>query len=76
MVRSITAPTSIHGYSCPIHTDVHQSSPGTCAKCDAELVPEGTHFALLRHLLANPLNLVAVTIAATAIMAAATMLVR
>jgi hypothetical protein len=77
MAHSFTsASTSIQGYYCPMHTDVHQSSPGTCAKCGAELVAEGTRFALLQHVLANPLNLVAMTMAATAVMAAATMLVR
>jgi hypothetical protein len=41
-----------------------------------ELVPEGTRFALLRHMFANPLHLVAMAIAMVAVMAAAMMMMR
>ena len=77
MAHSITsAPTVVQGYYCPMHTDVHQSSPGTCAKCGMDLVPDGTRFAMLRHMLANPLHLVGMAILMVAVMAVAMMLMQ
>ncbi len=29
-------------YTCPMHPEVHQPSPGTCPKCGMKLVPEST----------------------------------
>jgi len=75
MAHSITtAPTSVHGYYCPMHTDVHQTSPGACPQCGMDLVPEGTRFALLHHMLGNPLHLIGMAILMVAVMAAAMML--
>jgi hypothetical protein len=34
------------GYTCPMHPEIQQSSPGRCPKCGMELVPrtmEGAH---------------------------------
>jgi hypothetical protein len=38
-------------YICPMHSDVRQSEPGSCPKCGMGLLPEGTRFALLRHIM-------------------------
>lgn len=77
MAHSVTSsPTSVHGYYCPMHTDVHQSRPGTCARCGMDLVPEGTRFGLLRHMLANPLHLIAMAMLMVAVIAAVMMLAR
>ena len=45
-------------YICPMHKDVGQSGPGTCPHCGMALLPEGTRFALARHMMSNPLHLV------------------
>jgi len=63
-------------YLCPMHSDVHQSGPGQCPKCGMDLLPEGTRFALLRHLLADPLHVVIMAAAMIAIMAGAMVLIR
>jgi len=44
-------------YTCPMHPQVRQSAPGRCLQCDMPLLPEGTRFALLRHMMANPFHL-------------------
>jgi Heavy metal binding domain len=44
-------------YVCPMHAGVRQLSPGRCTKCGMNLVPEGTRFALLRHMFSSPLHL-------------------
>jgi hypothetical protein len=41
-----------------------------------DLVPEGTRFALFRHMVSNPLHLVVMTALMAAIMAAAMMMMR
>ena len=46
-------------------------SPGTCSKCGMALVPEGTRFALLHHVLGNPLHLVIMAVLMVAVMATA-----
>ena len=63
-------------YYCPMHTEVRQASPGKCPRCGMALVPEGTRFGLLRHMLDNPLHLVVMGAAMVAIMAAAMMMMR
>jgi len=37
-------------YLCPMHSEVRQANPGKCPKCGMDLLPEGTRFALLRHM--------------------------
>jgi hypothetical protein len=59
-----------------MHTEVRQASPGKCPRCGMALVPEGTRFGLLRHMLDNPLHLVVMGAAMVAIMAAAMMMMR
>jgi P-type Cu+ transporter len=66
-------------YVCPMHPDVRQSAPGRCSKCGMALLPEGTRFGRLRHMLSSPLHLAimaALMIAMIAVMAAAMMLMR
>ena len=41
-------------YLCPMHGEVRQADPGRCPRCGMVLVPEGTRFALLRHMLGSP----------------------
>ena len=45
-------------YICPMHKDVRQTAPGTCPHCGMALQPESESFALLRHMMANPLPLI------------------
>jgi Cu+-exporting ATPase len=58
-------------YLCPMHADVRQPSPGKCPKCGMALMPEGTRFALLRHMASNPWHLALMVAAMAAVMAAA-----
>jgi hypothetical protein len=59
-------------YVCPMHSEIRQSSPGKCPRCGMDLLPEGTRFGLLRHMISNPLHLVVMA----AVMVAAMMLMR
>lgn len=63
-------------YLCPMHTDIRQASPGKCTKCGMDLVPEGTRFALLRHMVSSPLHLGIMVAIMAAAMAAAMMLMK
>jgi hypothetical protein len=48
-----------------MHPQVRQSTPGRCLQCDMPLLPEGTRFALLRHMMANPFHLAVIGVALT-----------
>jgi hypothetical protein len=61
-------------YFCPMHKQVRQPFAGKCSKCGMELVPEGTRFALLRHMASNPMHLAIMAGVMLAIMAAAMMM--
>jgi hypothetical protein len=61
-------------YFCPMHTSVRQAQPGKCARCGMDLLPEGTRFALLRHMAGKPLHLAVMIAAMLAVMAVAMML--
>jgi hypothetical protein len=63
-------------YLCPMHTDIRQPSPGKCTKCGMDLVPEGTRFALLRHMVSSPLHLTMMAALMAVAMAAAMMLIK
>jgi hypothetical protein len=63
-------------YLCPMHTDIRQPSPGKCTKCGMDLVPEGTRFALLRHMVSSPLHLAIMAALMAVAMAAAMMLMK
>ena len=41
-------------YSCPMHEEVRQPSPGKCPRCGMALLPEGARFGMLRHMAGNP----------------------
>jgi len=62
---------SASAYICPMHSKVRQPLPGRCPQCGMELLPEGTRFALLRHMAGNPLHLVVMATLMVALMAAA-----
>ena len=59
-----------------MHRDVRQSTPGKCPKCGMDLVPEGTRFAMLRHMIKNPVMLTIMVAVMLALMVAAMMIVR
>lgn len=63
-------------YVCPMHANVRQAGPGRCPSCGMALMPEGTRFALLRHMMSNPLHVVIMAVLMVAVMAAAMMLMR
>jgi hypothetical protein len=63
-------------YICPMHRDVRAPGPGKCPHCGMALMPEGTRFALLRHMAGNPLHLAVMLGAMAALMAAAMMMMR
>jgi hypothetical protein len=70
--------TNIAGpaYFCPMHTDVHAPQPGQCTRCGMDLVPQGTRFALLHHMMSRPLHLFAMVALMAALMAAAMLWMR
>jgi hypothetical protein len=63
-------------YYCPMHSDVRQPNLGKCPRCGMDLVPEGMRFALLRHMISNPLHLIVMIALMAATMAAAMMMMR
>jgi hypothetical protein len=63
-------------YLCPMHSDVRQSGPGKCPSCGMDLVPEGTRFGLLRHMLGSPMHLAIMGAIMVALMVAAMMMMR
>jgi heavy metal-binding protein len=63
-------------YLCPMHSDIRQPSPGTCSRCGMALVPEGTRFALLRHMVNSPLHLAMMVGLMAVVMAITMMLMR
>ena len=60
----------VAAYICPMHLGVREDRPGKCPICGMSLVPEGSSFALLRHMLANPLHIIIMVIVILALMAA------
>jgi hypothetical protein len=63
-------------YVCPMHSEVRQTGPGKCSQCGMDLLPEGTRFGLLRHMIGSPRHLVVMGAVMLAIMAAAMMMLR
>jgi hypothetical protein len=55
-------------YLCPMHPEVRQPSPGKCPKCGMDLLPEGTKFAMLRHMSKSPVMIVIVVAIVVAIL--------
>jgi Heavy metal binding domain len=56
-------------YFCPMHPDVRQPNSGKCPKCGMDLLPEGTRFGMLRHMIKNPLMVGIMVAVIVAIMA-------
>jgi hypothetical protein len=61
-------------YLCPMHPDVRQATPGKCPKCGMDLLPEGTRFGMLRHMIKSPLMVIIMVVVMVAIMAAIMMM--
>ena len=68
--------TEARVYICPMHSDVHRPNPGKCPKCGMELVPEGTRFAMLQHVINNPVMLTIMAAIMVGLMAAAMIMMR
>jgi hypothetical protein len=62
-------------YFCPMHSSVRQPTAGKCPKCGMDLLPEGTRFAMLRHMVKNPIMLIVMVLVMVAIMATIMMMV-
>ena len=63
-------------FVCPMHPDVRQPGPGKCSKCGMDLLPQGTRFALLRHIMSSPLHIVIMGVIMLAVMAALMMMLK
>jgi Heavy metal binding domain len=63
-------------YFCPMHSDIRQPTPGKCTKCGMDLVPEGTRFALVRHMTGNRRHLVTMVVLMAVVMAVVMMLMK
>jgi hypothetical protein len=63
-------------YTCPMHSTVRQATPGTCPKCGMALLPEGTRFAIVRHMLSSPMHIAVMAVVMVALMAAMMMMLR
>ena len=61
-------------YLCSMHPDVRQPTPGKGPKCGMELLPEGTRFGMLRHMIKSPLMIIIMLAVMLAIMAAIMMM--
>ena len=66
--------TSAPAYTCPMHKDVRQAGPGKCPKCGMALLPEGTRFAFIHHILSSPMHLAVMGAVMVALMAAVMMM--
>lgn len=63
-------------YTCPMHPAVRQSAPGVCPSCGMALLPEGTRFAIVRHMLSSPMHIAIMAVVMVAVMAALMMMLR
>jgi hypothetical protein len=63
-------------YVCPMHPEVRQPNAGKCPRCGMDTLPEGTKFAMLRHMIKNPLMVVIMVVVMLAIMAGIMMMMR
>jgi hypothetical protein len=62
-------------YFCPMHSGVRQADAGKCPRCGMDLLPEGTRFALFKHMASNRLHLAVMIAAMLAVMVVAMMLI-
>jgi heavy metal-binding protein len=65
---------SAPAYVCPMHAGVRASGPGTCPHCHMQLVPEGTRFGILKHMVSSPLHIAIMVAVMLAVMAAVMMM--
>ena len=58
--RDIMSAQDIGGqfYTCPMHKNVCQIGPGKCPSCGMALLPEGTRFAMIKHMMSGPMPFV------------------
>lgn len=61
-------------YYCPMHPEVRQPNSGKCPRCGMDLLPEGTRFGMLRHLIKSPLIVIIMVTVMVAIVAAIMMM--
>jgi len=61
-------------YHCPMHPEIRQPNSGKCPKCGMDLLPEGTRFGMLRHMIKSPLMVTIMVTVMVAIMAAIMMM--
>jgi hypothetical protein len=61
-------------YFCPMHSDVREPKPGKCPKCGMDLLPEGTRFGMIRHIISSPAHLIVMAALMLAVMAAVMMM--
>jgi hypothetical protein len=59
-----------------MHSAVRQATPGACPKCGMALLPEGTRFAIVRHMLSSPMHIAVMAVVMVALMAAMMMMLR
>jgi hypothetical protein len=52
-----------------MHPEVRQPNPGKCPSCGMDLLPEGTRFAMLRHMAKSPMMLIIMFVVMVVIMA-------
>ena len=62
-------------YICPMHSEGRQAEFGKCRRCGMDLLPKGTRFGLLRHMI-SPLHIAIMVALMIALMAAAMMMLR
>jgi len=51
-----------------MHPEVRQPTSGKCPQCGMELLPQGTRFAMLRHMIKNPWLLIVMVVVMVALM--------
>ena len=52
-----------------MHPEVRLPNPGKCPNCGMDLLPEGTRFAMLRHMAKSPMMLIVMLAIMVVIMA-------
>jgi hypothetical protein len=57
-----------------MHPEVRRPSSGKCPKCGMDLLPEGTRFGMLRHMIKSPLMITIMVTVMVAVMAAIMMM--
>lgn len=57
-----------------MHKTVRQSNSGPCPVCGMALVPEGTRFAIVHHMLSSPIHIAVMSAVMVALMAALMMM--